>query len=102
MFAIVVNFEVKPGTEPDALAALEANAAGSRGEPGCLKWEWSRHVDDPRRFAIYELYVDRAAIDFHKASPHFKEWQTRTQAFLQSKTSGIFEVAGADRRPVPS
>jgi quinol monooxygenase YgiN len=100
MLAIVVNFEIKPGTETETIAALQANAAGSRKEPGCRKWEWCRHVDEPDRFAIYELYDDRAAIDFHKASAHFKEWQTSTAKFLKSKTSGIYDVAGQDPRPV--
>ena len=101
MLAIVVNFEALPGTEAIAIEALEGNAAGSRTEPGCLKWEWSRHVAEPHRFAIYELYVDQAAIDFHKASAHFLAWQARTPQFMKSKSSGIYEVAGKDARPVP-
>jgi autoinducer 2-degrading protein len=100
MLAIVVNFEIKSGAETEALAALEANAAGSRAEPGCLKWEWSRQIDAPDRFAIYELYVDRPAIDCHKSSPHFLEWQARTASFIKSKTSGIYDVTGVDARPV--
>ena len=100
MLAIVVNFEIKPGTELEAIAALEANAAGSRKEPGCRKWEWCRHIEDRSRFAIYELYDNRDAVDFHKASAHFKDWQTRTATFLQSKTSGVYEVSGEDPRPV--
>ena len=100
MLAIVVNFEIKPGKESEAINALEGNAAGSRTEPGCLKWEWSRHVSEPHKFAIYELYVDQAAIDFHRASPHFLTWQTSLDTFLGSKSSGIFEVSGVDPRPV--
>ena len=74
MLAIVVNLEIKPATEEQAIAALEANAAGSRQEPGCLKWEWSRKLDEPTHFAIYELYRDQAAIDAHRTSPHFLRW----------------------------
>jgi quinol monooxygenase YgiN len=99
MFAIVVNFEINPDTESEAIAALEANAAGSRTEPGCVKWEWSRNVDEPDKFAIYEVYRDRAAIDFHKSSAHFKEWKSRTPSFQKTKTSGIYEITGADNRP---
>jgi quinol monooxygenase YgiN len=100
MLAIVVNFEIHPDTETQALAALEANAVGSRTEPGCLKWEWSRHVDEPNCFAIYELYVDRDAIDFHKSSAHFGEWKESTPKFMKEKSSGIYEVSGKDSRPV--
>ncbi len=100
MLAIVVNFEIKPGKESEAIAALEGNAAGSRTEPGCLKWEWSRHVSEPAKFAIYELYEDQSAIDFHRSSPHFLSWQASLDTFLASKSSGIFEVSGVDPRPV--
>ncbi len=101
MHAIIVHFEIYPGTETQALAALEANAAGSRTEPGCLKWEWSRRLDDPNRFAIYELYRDQAAIDSHKASAHLDAWKESMPSFLKEKTSAIYEVSGADPRPVP-
>jgi autoinducer 2-degrading protein len=100
MLAIVVNFEIHPGTESQAIAALEANAAGSRTEPGCLKWEWSRHIDSPNRFAIYELYVDEAAIELHKSREHFDTWNESLPSFLKKKSAGIFEVAGVDVRPV--
>jgi autoinducer 2-degrading protein len=100
MLAIVVNFEILPDTESQTIAALEANAEGARTEPGCLKWEWSRRVDDPNRFAIYELYTDQAAIDAHKSSDHFAEWLEVLPSFLKEKTAGIFEVTGHDKRPV--
>ncbi len=100
MLAIVVNIEIKEGKQEEAIAAFRANAAGSRTEPGCLKWEWSQRVDDPRYFAIYELYVDQAAIDFHRASPHFLAWQSGLDTWVNAKSSGIFQVTGIDSRPV--
>ena len=102
MLAIVVNLEIQEGKGDEAVAAFEANAAGSRTEPGCLKWEWARRVDEPSHFAIYELYVDQAAIDFHRASPHFLAWQSTLDNWVKSKSSGIFQVTGIDSRPVPS
>lgn len=102
MLAIVVNIEIEEGKEAEAVAAFQANAAGSRREPGCLKWEWSQRVDDPSRFAIYELYVDQGAIDFHRKSPHFLAWQAGLDRWVKAKSSGIFQVTGVDPRPVPS
>ncbi|MDA7915695.1 antibiotic biosynthesis monooxygenase [Verrucomicrobia bacterium] len=100
MLAIVVNFESFPGKVEDAISALEANAVGSRQEAGCLKWEWSRHQDEPTKFAIYELYVDRDAIDFHKSSSHFAQWKKNCPDFMKEKVSGIYDVTGVDPRPV--
>ncbi len=100
MVAIVVTFEIHPGKESEILAALEKNAAGSRTEPGCYKWEWSRHLEDPLKFAIYELYEDVAAIKAHKASDHFAEWLGEIDGVIASKTAGQYNVDGIDPRPV--
>ena len=102
MVAIVVTFEIFPGKEAEMLAALEKNAAGSRTEPGCLKWEWSRHLEDPLKFAIYELYTDREAIKAHKSSEHFSEWVKDIDGVMSSKTAGQYDVEGVDPRPVPA
>ena len=100
MLAIVVTFEIYPGKEETILAALEKNATGSRTEPGCLKWEWSRHLDDPLKFAIYELYTDGDAIKTHKASQHFAEWLKEIEGVISNKTAGQYTVNGLDPRPV--
>ena len=100
MLAIVVTFKIHPGKESQILAALEKNAAGSRRESGCLKWEWSRHTDEPLKFAIYELYIDADAIESHKASPHFAQWLENIDDVIAQKTGEIYEVNGVDPRPV--
>ena len=100
MVAIVVTFEIYPGKETAILSALEKNAEGSRKESSCLKWEWSRHSDDPLKFAIYELYVDADAIKAHKASHHFADWLEDVDGVIAQKTAGIYEVNGVDPRPV--
>jgi quinol monooxygenase YgiN len=46
----------------------------SRGEPGCLMFIVHRHRTDPRRFFIYEQYRDDAALEAHRASPHFQKY----------------------------
>lgn len=102
MVAIVVTFEIHPGKEAEIIAALEGNAIGSRAEPGCYKWEWSRHLEDPLKFAIYELYENKEAIKAHKASAHFAEWLGQIDGVIASKTAGQYDVTGADSQPVPA
>jgi quinol monooxygenase YgiN len=45
----------------------------SRKEPGCLIYVVHTHNDKPREFFIYEQYKDQAALDAHRASPHFQQ-----------------------------
>ncbi len=92
MFAVIVTIEAVPGQSGSLIAALEANAHGARQEPGCLKWEWSRHISDENQFAIYEIYKDQSAFEEHKASEHFAE------SIIAKKVSGQYAVLGADVR----
>ncbi len=98
MLAVVVTIEAVPGKADQLIEALEGNAVGSRKESDCLKWEWSRHVDDPDKFAIYELYTSRDAFLEHKASAHFAEWVEASKDCIASKVAGQYEVLGRDDR----
>ena len=80
MLAVVVTIVCHPDKIEEMIAALEGNAAHSRHEPGCLKWEWSQHIEDPAKFAIYELYTTREAFAAHKAWNSLRELGARWQA----------------------
>ena len=54
-------------------ANLEALTAASRQEPGCVNYVAHFLADDPNTIMIYEQYKDDAALDQHRASPHFKQ-----------------------------
>lgn len=44
---------------------------GTRGEPGCLWFEWSRSLDDPTEYVLVEAFRDDAAGSAHVTSEHF-------------------------------
>ena len=41
-------------------------------EPGTQEYRIHQGIDDPDRFFFYEKYVDRAAVDAHMATTHFR------------------------------
>jgi len=98
MLAVVVTIDAVSGKEEDLILALNGNAENSREEPSCLKWEWSQHVDDPSRFAIYEVYTDRDAFLAHKASEHFAAWVEASTGCIANKEAGQFELTEPDSR----
>jgi len=93
MLALIVHLEARPGAADQLIAALEHNALHSRQEPGCLRWEWSRQVDCPDRFAIYEVYLDEAAIEAHRSSPHVDIWRHASADLLFSKSSATYRLS---------
>ncbi len=88
MLAVVVTIVAHSDKVGDMIAALEANASHSRHEPECLKWEWSQHIEDPAKFAIYELYTTREAFAAHKASDHFAAWSRRAPPASRKRSPG--------------
>ena len=70
---ITVNLRYK-GTNGSAKAfADEMSSSGTvdliRSEPGNLRYEYYRALDDPETILLIDSWTDQAAIDAHHASP---------------------------------
>jgi quinol monooxygenase YgiN len=46
----------------------------SLAEAGCKRFDVARGNDDASVFVLYEEYTDRAALDAHLATDHFKQY----------------------------
>jgi len=46
----------------------------TRAEPGCLKFEVFRSHEDPTRFAVSEIFRDRANFEAHQARSKVSAW----------------------------
>ncbi|QCM13201.1 antibiotic biosynthesis monooxygenase [Agrobacterium tumefaciens] len=51
----------------------------TRAEPGCISFDVSQ-TDDPLIWSVEELFVDRAAFDFHQQRTRASEWFAATSA----------------------
>jgi quinol monooxygenase YgiN len=71
---LAVIYDIQDGHEEEAAGYLLELTALSRREPGCLSYHSYRAHEDPRRFFIYEIYEDRAALEEHMKSPHFERY----------------------------
>ena len=76
MLAIWVKVRVKAEARERFLAAIEADALGSeRDEPGCLRFNVLQDAQDQDVYYFYEVYRDEAALEAHRATPHFARWR---------------------------
>ena len=73
MISFTVRMRFDPAELEGIRANLEALTLASRQEPGCVNYVAHFLADDPSTVVIYEQYVDDAALDRHRNSPHFKE-----------------------------
>jgi quinol monooxygenase YgiN len=54
----------------------------TRGEPGCLWFDWSRSLDDPTEYVLVEAFRDDEAGAAHVQSDHFKAARQTLPAHL--------------------
>jgi quinol monooxygenase YgiN len=82
----------------------------TRGEPGCLWFDWSRSVEDPTEYVLVEAFRDGDAGAAHVQSDHFRTAQQTLPGYLaetprivnatvpQDDWSELGELAVPDRR----
>ena len=73
----MLSFTVRMRFEEEDLDAIRENLValteGSRREPGCVSYVAHFVSDDATTVLIYEQYRDDAALEAHRATPHFKQ-----------------------------
>ena len=71
----MISFTVRmvfDGGDREAVAEmLRALTVGSRAEPGCVNYIAHFVEGEPAMVLIYEQYVDEAALEHHRSTPHF-------------------------------
>ena len=76
MYALVVTIQVQPEHREEFIKATLDDARGSiQNEPNCLRFDVLQDLGDPNRIHLYEVYKDQAAVDAHRAAPHFTKWR---------------------------
>jgi (4S)-4-hydroxy-5-phosphonooxypentane-2,3-dione isomerase len=76
MIAIWVKVRVKAERRADFLKAIEVDALGSeRDEPGCARFNVLQDAKEQNTFYFYEVYRDEAALEAHRAAPHYAVWR---------------------------
>jgi autoinducer 2-degrading protein len=88
MIALAVTWMAKTGRETEVAGILTKLTDESRKEPGCLMYQAHRHKTEPRRFFIYEQYQDDAAMEAHRAAPHFLQYAKKELPKIADRMEG--------------
>jgi len=76
MLAMWVKVRVKPDQRQRFLDAIEVDALGSeRDEPACCRFNVLQDAQDENVYYFYEVYRDEAALEAHRAAPHYAVWR---------------------------
>jgi len=88
MIVLAVTWMAKTGREPEVAGVLNKLTDESRKEPGCLMYQAHQHKTEPRRFFIYEQYKDDAAMEAHRATPHFLQYAKKELPKIADRVEG--------------
>ena len=93
MFVIAAQWYAKEGKDDEVAALVREVIPRTLAEPGCRLFIVNRAVDDPRRFLLYEHFVDRAAFDAHTSTTSFKELVVgRIVPLLETRVREVYEL----------
>jgi quinol monooxygenase YgiN len=85
MMAIVATLKVKPGMEKEFEAeAKQLVTQVNANEPHCKLYTLCRG-QTPGTYLFLERYVDQAAIDFHRSTPHYKAVGPKIGRYVEGK-----------------
>ena len=88
MLAMWVKVRVKPEARERFLKAIEVDALGSeRDEAGCMRFNVLQDGEDQNVYYFYEVYRDEAALEAHRAAPHYAVWRAAADT-LGRRASG--------------
>lgn len=95
MVVLAVTWMAKQGREGEVADVFAKLTEEARKEPGCVMFVAHRHKTEPRRFFVYEQYKDDAALEAHRASPHFLQYARKELPKLGDRVDGqLYEPLG--------
>jgi quinol monooxygenase YgiN len=94
MISFTVRMDFDPKDREAVAEILHYLGAASRQEPGCVNYIAHFVESEPATVVIYEQYLDEAALEHHRNSPHFEKYATGgLYKMLRSRTLEKLSVA---------
>ena len=99
MLIVIAKFRTKPECRAQMMEMSKGMLAPSRGEQGCILYEFLQDPFDPDSFTFYEKWRSRQDLDLHFEELHFKEFEKKFPELIVDGSEDIvaYEVAGESR-----
>jgi quinol monooxygenase YgiN len=86
----IAILKAKPGQRDQLRESLLALIEPTRAEPGCLDYVLFELRDEPGTFYMREAFTSAAALEVHKATPHFQAFAAKAGSLLAEPLRLIF------------
>jgi len=82
MLTIIAKIPVKEGKMEEALAAFQVLMSKVASEEGTVLYSLNQDKAIPNMLVVVEQYKDKAALEFHSSTQHFKDFFEASDAFI--------------------
>ena len=89
MIALKVQIRVKEDCVAVFKEAMAKNHAGTRNEPGNVRFDVSQGIDDPCQFFLHEVFESSEAHAAHLETDHFKVFMSTVESRLEEAMDGV-------------
>ena len=99
MLVVHVHVHVTLDDVETFVAETRRNAAASLQEPGVRRFDVLQDESDPAHVVLNEVYVDQAAADAHKQTPHYARWRDAVAGMMaqpraSTRFTAVFPAEG--------
>ena len=92
MFAVVVEFTIKPEHADAFMQLIQDNASASlQTEPGCKQFDVATDASRPGEVFLYELYTNAASFEAHLKTAHFAGFDAETTHMITEKVVKTYD-----------
>ena len=96
MIFITAKFLIKPEHAESWPEIAGPFTRATRGEAGCLWFDWYRSLDNPQEYVLVEAFRDGDAGAAHVGSAHFKQAQQDLPQYLVATPKIISQTVDQD------
>ncbi len=82
MITVIAKLPIKEGKMDDVLAEFKVLMAEVAKEEGTVLYSLNSEKANPNTLVLVEQYKDKDAFNFHSSTPHFKDFFTKSAAFI--------------------
>jgi autoinducer 2-degrading protein len=93
-----VDLDIVPAQFEAFMAAAKVNGASTPKDPGAHEFNIVVSQKDPHHVLFYEVYDNAAALDAHRATDHFKTYQTATKDMVANRNVNQLSSAAMNRK----
>ena len=96
MIFITAKFPIRPEFADRWPEIAGPFTTATRGEQGCLWFDWSRSLDDPTEYVLVEAFRDGDAGAAHVGSAHFEQAQRDLPQYLRATPKIVSQTVDQD------